>query len=127
MYFNLKTMLIQILILTSANAFSATELNCKVSEIVNPPLELRSVNYNLNVPLTNADSGARIDLVSKTLKLNFSIITFKSKLTSPGEQVVMVTTVNTATEASSTADGHGSVQSFSDVENGTLIVNCSVI
>ena len=127
MSFNFKFLFAQLLILASSSAFSATSLTCNISEDIAAPLEARSVKYNLNVPLTNPDLNARIDLASPNLKLNFSIITFKSKLTSPGEQVIIVSIKDNESGATSSSDGHSSVQSFYDVAAGSLIVQCSVI
>lgn len=126
MKFSMKLLAAQALIMFSTSAFSST-LNCSVSEAVNPPLQVRSIDYSITAPLVKENKSARIDLASPSLSLKFGIVTFLSQLTSPGEQVLIVSVTNTKTGAISSANGHGKVQSFTEVDNGSLIVKCDVL
>jgi len=126
MRFDFKLLFAQALILASTSAFSATALTCNISEDLASPQESKSTKQTLNIPLTAPGLNARIDLAANNLKLNYSIITFKSKLTSPGEQVVIVSIKDNASGATSTSDGHGLEKTFYYIADGSLIIQCSV-
>lgn len=127
MNINLKTIFAGTVLLLSAESFANTQqLSCEINEMVNPPLKSRSVQYDLNVPLKVPRLSARVDLLAESLSLKFSIITFLSEFTSPGEQVIIVSVTNTANGAHSASNGHGIVESFTNLEKGSLIVRCVV-
>ena len=128
----MKKILLVVSILTSAfvstlasgQAFAANQLTCKVSEDVKAPLQVRSHSYVVTAPLIK--SQTRVDLGSSNFDLKIGIETFLSTLTSPGQQVVLINIHDNKTDRNFTADGHGMASANYDLENGVLVVQCSV-
>src|SRR5271168_227892 len=103
----MKTSLIAILFLTSTQAFAFSQLTCKVSETVNPPLQVRSHEFTVSAPLSGPDMNARIDLDSTNFNLHYGFETFLSQVTSPGQQVILIGVRNDNAKVGVGADGHG--------------------
>lgn len=113
------------LLLLSTQAFAATELQCKVNESMNPPYQVRSREFTVTAPLTDASLFARIDLDSTNFNLHYGFETFLSQISSPGQQVILIGLTARSPKFSLTTDGHGTASTFYDTEEGTLFIQCS--
>ena len=122
----MKITLFSLLVLLSTNVWAASRLQCKVSEKVNAPLQMRSVDYNLAAPLMAPDYNARIDFNVRSLNITYGIVTFLSKVTSPGQQVILIVIKDDKTGALTTTDGHGFAATTYPTPNGELSVECAV-
>jgi hypothetical protein len=118
--------LVPFLILVTGNAYAANQLSCHVSEDVNAPLAASSVKYDLQATLSAPRLNAVIGQDAQSLDLSFSIDTFLSELTSPGQQVILISITDKTSGATATLDGHGTATTFYDTKQGTLFVECSV-
>jgi len=122
----MKIFLLITSVLLAGRAFAFTQLVCNVSEDVNPPLQMRSTSFVISANLSSGDASARINLASTSLGLNYSVETFLSQLTSPGQQAILIYIKDTATNQDSTTDGHGFTSVDFDAVKGSLHVQCAV-
>ena len=123
----MKMSFVSLVFLVSTNAFAASQLTCRVSEEVLPPLQTSSVKYQLVAPLESPQRNAVIGLDSRSLDLSFEVDTFLSELTSPGQQVILISITDKRSGATATLDGHGSATTYYDTNEGTLFIECSVV
>lgn len=123
----MKMSFVSLVFLLSTNAFAASQLTCRVSEEVLPPLQTSSVEYQLVAPLESPQRNAVIGLDSRSLDLSFEVDTFLSELTSPGQQVILISITDKRSGATATLDGHGSATTYYDTNEGTLFIECSVV
>jgi hypothetical protein len=122
----MRASLIAILLFSSAQAFAFTQLTCKVSETVYPPLQARTNEFTVTAPLNSPGTDARIDLDSTNFNLHYGFETFLSQLTSPGQQVILIGLRNDKANFGVGADGHGFAAMDYDADNGYLNIQCSV-
>lgn len=122
----LKMIAVPTIILSATSSFAGTQMTCKSLESINTASGPTSVQTAKAVLLYEPNLNAAINLEFAQLNLKARVVTFLSKLTSPGEQVVIVTVKDAQSGSTFSSNGHGQVESFVNTAKGSLAIHCSI-